>query len=211
MAGKPAGVPGFGTMQFNAVTLHHQQHDRVATAAFSGPASPHLPLDVGVRRLRRRYHTIGAPGAPGLWEDCGAQWESTQQVLRRSHSRRPGGWASETTVVTILCCFVVDAAGVSALLACRQAGAARPACRQAGGIRKHLSMHARPARRIFRVMRAERRDILGQGVRKAWRLAVFELTRDGFLVDSLSSKRLSARLRTQAHGHGTKSRKVQGH
>eukprot|EP00964_Phaeocystis_antarctica_P135339 scaffold99727_cov48-Phaeocystis_antarctica.AAC.1 len=27
------------------IPLQHQQHDRVATTAFSGPASPHLPLD----------------------------------------------------------------------------------------------------------------------------------------------------------------------
>ena len=53
--------------------------------------------------------------------------------------------------------------------------------------------------------------MLGQGVRKAWRLAAFELGVAVQIVDSGSSERLTATLRTQDCGHARKSRKVQGH
>ena len=53
--------------------------------------------------------------------------------------------------------------------------------------------------------------MLGQGVRKAWRLAAFELGVAVQIVDSGSSERLTAALRTQDCGHARKSREVQGH
>ena len=70
--------------EFHAATLQHQQHDRVATTAFSVPALPH----------RTRHHT--SPPARFLkvnsWHTCALTRAGHENVLFPPLSCMPLGW-----------------------------------------------------------------------------------------------------------------------